>query len=603
VKLRNQLFLSISALITLALLGVMLGMLSVLLLANSQTESMERNLEMMEAGLGMRQELGAQLVLILRDDLDRAALKDSSQRFRQWLTRAGESALNGNDRQSLQEIERAYERFEAQLENPLEVRRQLLDDDSFVLLLQAVRDRLTATQERYVEAVEQTQENSRRHAWMISGLLGLVCLALLLIGVITAHGIAKRFGRPIEALTAAAEQIGRGDFQITLPLSQEVELASLTRRFGQMAEALRQYRASNVAALIAGQRRLQAVLDSLDDGVLILDREGCLEHGNPVAQNQLGWEELPLKQPLHRLLPQPTLQAQLEQALAGQHPSRHGEDLQIDDNGEERLFSYSLTPVSDDDGVIIAAVMLLRDVTRLRAFERVRSEFVLRASHELRTPVTGMHMAFELLREELQFPPDSREADLLQTVGGEMHRLLRLIDDLLNFSRYQSGLQKLDLQPCDPAELLEQAARRFAHKAEEQQVALRVELHQELPSLQLDRMQLERVLDNLIGNALRHSHPGGHIVLQARCQSERLFISVEDDGEGIPHGQQARIFEPFVQVGRRKGGAGLGLALCQEIIHLHGGRIGVKSQPGQGARFYMALPIQRHSGGHAVAYE
>ena len=98
-------------------------------------------------------------------------------------------------------------------------------------------------------------------------------------------------------------------------------------------------------------------------------------------------------------------------------------------------------------------------------------------------------------------------------------------------------------------------------------------------------------MDNLVSNALRHCHPGGHIVLQARRQGDRLVISVEDDGEGIPHGQQARIFEPFVQVGRRKGGAGLGLALCQEIVLLHGGRMGVKSQPGQGARFYMALPF------------
>ncbi|WJN59495.1 MULTISPECIES: ATP-binding protein [unclassified Pseudomonas] len=585
-KLRNQLFLSISALITLALLGLLLGMLSVLMLARAQSESMDRNLQMLEAGLVLRQELGAQLVLILRDKLDRQALEDSSRRFRQALTNAGESALDDADRQALQEIERTYANFEKRLHDPQEVRNRLFADDSFLLVLEAVRSRLMATQARYVEAVELTQEESRQHAWMITALLGLIGVALLLIGFITAHSIARRFGRPIEALTEAADQIGLGNFQVTLPITREVELASLTRRFGFMAEALSQFRASNVAALLAGQRRLQAVLDGIDDGLLILDREGHLEHGNPVAQNQLGWEELPLGQHLSQLLPQPALQAQLEQALEGHHPSRHGEDLQIG----ERLFSYSLTPVSDDSGAIIAAVMVLHDVTRLRAFERVRSEFVLRASHELRTPVTGMHMAFELLRERLHFQPDSREEDLLHTVGEEMHRLLRLIDDLLNFSRYQSGLQKLELQPCNPAELLEKAARRFAHKAEEQQVELRVEPAEDLPQLQLDCMQLDRVLDNLIGNALRHCHPGGLIVLQARCQGDRLFISVEDDGEGIPQSQQARIFEPFVQVGRRKGGAGLGLALCQEIVQLHGGRIGVKSQPGQGARFYMALP-------------
>ena len=112
-----------------------------------------------------------------------------------------------------------------------------------------------------------------------------------------------------------------------------------------------------------------------------------------------------------------------------------------------------------------------------------------------------------------------------------------------------------------------------------------------MPRLQADQAQLDRVLDNLIDNALRHTSPGGQIRLQARRHGERVIISVEDNGEGIAYGQQGRIFEPFVQVGRKKGGAGLGLALCKEIVQLHGGRMGVYSRPGQGTQFYMALAV------------
>lgn len=236
-------------------------------------------------------------------------------------------------------------------------------------------------------------------------------------------------------------------------------------------------------------------------------------------------------------------------------------------------------------------MLVVRDVTEQRAFERVRSEFVLRASHELRTPVTGMQMAFSLLRERLDFPVESREADLIQTVDEEMSRLVLLINDLLNFSRYQTGMQKLELASCDLVDLLTQAQQRFTPKGEARRVSLQLELGDELPRLQLDRLQIERVIDNLLENALRHSSEGGQIHLQARRQGDRVLIAVEDNGEGIPFSQQGRIFEPFVQVGRKKGGAGLGLALCKEIIQLHGGRIAVRSQPGQGARFYMLLPV------------
>jgi NtrC-family two-component system sensor histidine kinase KinB len=118
-----------------------------------------------------------------------------------------------------------------------------------------------------------------------------------------------------------------------------------------------------------------------------------------------------------------------------------------------------------------------------------------------------------------------------------------------------------------------------------------LEMQEPLPRLQADKAHLERVLDNLLDNALRHTPQSGLIRLQARRHGERLIISVEDNGEGIAYEQQARIFEPFVQVGRKKGGAGLGLALCKEIVQLHGGRMGVYSRPGQGTQFYMALPL------------
>jgi NtrC-family two-component system sensor histidine kinase KinB len=267
------------------------------------------------------------------------------------------------------------------------------------------------------------------------------------------------------------------------------------------------------------------------------------------------------------------------------------DDLGIEVDGETRLLTYSLTPVIHTQGQILGAVMVLHDVTEQRAFERVRSEFVLRASHELRTPVTGMHMAFGLFRERAHFPPESREADLLDTVNEEMQRLMQLINDLLNFSRYQNGLQKLTLAPCSIEELLEQAQIRFSDGAQDKGVELLIEVQEPLPRLQADQPQLDRVLDNLIDNALRHTASGGLIRLQARRHGDRVIISVEDNGEGIAYGQQGRIFEPFVQVGRKKGGAGLGLALCKEIVQLHGGRMGVYSRPGQGTQFYMTLTV------------
>ena len=589
-RLRSQLFISGGALVTASMIGLLLGMFSVWQLSKTQDETMTRNMDILDASLGLRQEMGTQVILIISDKLDRQALKESDTRFDEWLAKAADGALNANDDQSVITIKQAYSNYQKFLSSPAEVRRHLLKDDNFNLALRDLRDSINAMQMHYVNQVNLGQQDIRERTRLITALLGMIGLAVLLISFVTAHSIARRFGRPIEELATAADQIGRGDFQVSLPITPVSEIASLSQRFGLMAEALDSFRNSDIQALQIEQQRLNAVLDSIDDGLLIFDRQGNVEHFNPVAQRQLGWNESHLGQQPELSLQRSDLPTQLYRVIHGEPLEEALEDLQVDIDGEPRLLAYSLAAVSHDGERPLGAVMVLRDVTEQRAFERVRSEFVLRASHELRTPVTGMLMAFSLLQERVSYPAETREADLLSTVDEEMQRLLRLINDLLNFSRYQNGLQTLECVECSIEPLLRLAQQRFSAQADELQVTLHCDVEENLPLLQIDPGQIERVLDNLIGNALRHSHPGGTVHLRASLQGERVELSVTDNGEGIAFRQQARIFEPFVQVSRKKGGAGLGLALCKEIVQLHGGYIGVKSRVGQGTQFYVLLP-------------
>ena len=591
IKLRTRLFLSISALITVALLGLLLGVVSVMQMAKSQEALIRNNFITLDLGLKLRQTLGDQLILMLRNQQDPKALEASAQAYLKLLDEGMQHERNNNLQNGFAQARKDYELFLDAFKQAHAHSLDLSTDKTLADRFNQLRNGLISEHREALDNIYTAQAAARDRAIIIASLLGLVGLAVLIIGFITAHGIARRFGAPIEALAKAADNIGKGNFEVVLPLSSATEMNLLTRRFGIMAEAVRQHQATNIDELLAGQQRLQAVLDSIDDGLLMIDQQGRLEHLNPVAQRQLGWNEAKLGQPLGAAMERPELDQQLLTVLRGGNLDRAPEDLSVDIEGETRLLTYSLTPVSQPKGPILGAVMVLHDVTEQRAFERVRSEFVLRASHELRTPVTGMHMAFGLFLERARFDPQSRETDLLNTVHEEMQRLMQLINDLLNFSRYQNGMQKLTLAPCDLEQMLEQARARFAERAGAKNIELMIDLQSPLPSLNADQAQLERVLDNLLGNALRHTASGGLIRLQARRHGERIIISIEDNGEGIAYGQQGRIFEPFVQVGRKKGGAGLGLALCKEIVQLHGGRIGVYSRPGQGTQFYMALPL------------
>ncbi len=434
-KLRTRLFLSISALMTVALLGLLLGLVSVMQMAKSQESLIRDNFITLDLGLKLRQSLGDQLVIMLSDSEkpDQGALQASREHYRHLLQEGIEHEQNNHLQGGFAQAQIDYESFLQAFDS----RGGQISNSELANSLNTLRYGLLTAHKRALEEISSAESSARNRAMLICGLLGLVALAVLIIGFITAHGIAQRFGAPIEALAKAA---GQGNFEVTLPISSAAEMNQLTRRFGIMAEALRQHQATNVDELLAGQQL------------------GHLEHLNPVAQRQLGWDAEQLGQGLGDALGRPELDEQLSLILRGGSLERAPED-------ESRLLTYSLTPVSHPQGHILGAVMVLHDVTEQRAFERVRSEFVLRASHELRTPVTGMHMAFGLLQERVHFDAESREADLLNTVKEEMQRLMQLINDLLNFSRYQNGLQKLTLAPCDIGQLLEQARERFAEQA------------------------------------------------------------------------------------------------------------------------------------------
>ena|SRR5450432_763495 len=167
--------------------------------------------------------------------------------------------------------------------------------------------------------------------------------------------------------------------------------------------------------------------------------------------------------------------------------------------------------------------------------------------------------------------------------------MVALLADLLDLSRLRAGEQKLERAPTEIDELMTQTRQRFALAAANAGIALDLELEAGLPRLSLCRSAFDRVLDNLISNALRHTPEGGSIMLSAHRAAQRVAIAVADTGPGIAYAQQALIFQPFVQIGSKVGGAGLGLAICKEIVQQHGGEIRVSSLPRRGTTFTILL--------------
>lgn len=426
-------------------------------------------------------------------------------------------------------------------------------------------------------------------AWetLAAAMLSLIALGG---GIWLVRSLARDISGPFEQLTRAARAIAAGHFDVRVPALRIPEARTLAGSFNEMAAALEIYNSTSIDRLLAEQRRSEAVLTSIDDGLIIVDSNACIERMNPVAARQLGVSAAAAEgRTPDAIIGRAVLDAEVLERVNRQYsPLDPDIDLQIGVPPLVRTLSCTLLPFHDLTRP--GLVLVLRDVTADRELERLRNDFVLHASHELRTPVSGLRMALQLLAERCRFAPGSREADLIETVCSETERLSLLVNDLLDLSRLNSAQAPLKRASCMLDELVGDAAARFGPLAAEAQLHLETEIAAKLPSVQLDAAQFSRVLDNLVGNAIRHTPPGGTVRIAVHAADEAIALEVVDSGEGMPARQLRRIFDPFVQLGANSGGAGLGLTLCREIVEQHGGRITVQSRVGEGTAFRVSLP-------------
>ena len=272
-----------------------------------------------------------------------------------------------------------------------------------------------------------------------------------------------------------------------------------------------------------------------------------------------------------------------------------GNIITIGAEESSKHYHFSVTPVVSKGGGMLGVVLLLRDVTRFKELDRLKSEFVMTASHELKTPLQSLGMSIDLLAEEAGGRLDEKQQQLLNAAHDELTRLKSLISDLLDLSRIEAGKVEMEIERTSVTALAQRAAGLLKTQAEQKGIELSVDAPDGLPDVSADATKITWVLTNLVGNALRYARSG--IVVSASRVGRWVHISVADDGEGIPPEYQSRIFEKFVRVKSDEsvGGTGLGLAICREIVRAHKGTIWVDSSPGKGSEFTFTLPIDEET--------
>ena len=446
-------------------------------------------------------------------------------------------------------------------------------------------------------AMEAGSNRAQRVAHTAVWSMLVVGCGAILIGVVFSLVLSTRVTRPVRELVDATNRVASGNYDVVVTGRSSDEFADLADHFNTMVAKLRAFHALRVSEILDEKKKTEAILQTIDDGIFVVDGGRKVVSLNPAAVAALGLSSSPMGQPdVREIVPHEGLRSEIESALespAAAEPDHEDRYVTIQHGDRECHYEYSITPVEASAGNRIGVVVVLRDVTRLRELDRLKSEFVMTASHELRTPLTSIEMSVNLLQERAGDKLDPSEQELLGVAQEEIVRLKHLVGELLDLTKIESGKIEMQVTETAPQLLLESAVEPFRAQAEQRGVELLLDVAEGLPDIQCDPNKITWVITNLVGNALRYTESGGHIWVSAGKAGRWVNLYVRDDGAGIPYDKQAAIFGKFVQVEESgpTGGAGLGLAISKEIVRAHRGHIWVESEPGKGSLFTITLPV------------
>jgi PAS domain S-box-containing protein len=450
---------------------------------------------------------------------------------------------------------------------------------------------LTLNQDAMLRKAAEAATLARR--WFVTTLA--TALALVIGGIGFAVVLSNSILRPVRQLTAATSRVAAGNLDTVVEIHSHDELGVLAARFNEMAERIRQLRQTDLGKVLIAQQTAEAAVDSLYDPVIVTDGQGRVQRINRAAEPLFGLEATVLGRPIEDVTNDPRLSMAVLDVLESQRTVASEESAAVVPlvvDGAERAFRQRATPMRDAENRLVGAVLLLEDITHLREIDRLKSEFIAGASHELRTPLTSLEMGIHLLLEAPAGALSARQLELLTMCREDAMRLDKLVKDLLDLSRIESGKEIPQLVPVSVSDLLTEVLKPLRQQADVKNLTLQIGAAAELPEVMADRDQIERVITNLVINAIRATEPGGAIDVNAAARQGYVAISVRDTGRGIPHDYLGQVFEPFVQVPNAPaGGAGLGLSISRRIVEAHGGQITVRSDLGQGTTFTFTLPM------------
>lgn len=418
----------------------------------------------------------------------------------------------------------------------------------------------------------------------------------LFVSVLTSFLLTRSLVKPLLSITRIASEVdlAKSHFPEPAVIKTNDEIQDLAQTFNFMIDKLKGYADMQVEKLIIEQKKTEAIIFSIEDGIIMTDYQGKIQLINRQAKSifKIPDSTDTLGEPLWKYLPAPELKTVFMDVLT-KTESHKSVEVKLPSEAKDNYYTLASEQVrSPTKAETMGIVTVIHNITLEKELDSMKEEFLHSITHDLRNPLTAIRGFIRLFQSGQTGVLSEIQSRMFDTMDKASLRLLNMVNDILDLARLEAGKLKLNLDTCQIDEIASRVVELFSPQSRTNKIKLSQEvIGGPLPPVVADPNLIERVFTNLVGNATKFTPDGGTITLRLAFSPEMFTCSVIDTGEGIPFNYLDKVFDKFRQVeGRFKGGAGLGLTICKRIVEAHGGRIWVESEEGKGSNFIFTIP-------------
>ncbi|KAF0151006.1 MAG: multi-sensor signal transduction histidine kinase [Ignavibacteria bacterium] len=523
----------------------------------------------------------------------------STREFFYWHLKARDLNLSSEEKKILDEMYSELTSFRREYIDKLDYKIFLrgeapkvkVDLGNLITQLQKIKGKCN----RILELNHYSLENSVQNVKAITQTAAITILFILLGAIFISFVFGTKFSnyivRPITKLRRSVSYIAEGNFSERIELDENSdEINNLADEFNKMSERLERYEQMNLNKILYEKRKSELLIEGINEPILMVDENFKVLLSNR-SFNEVFGEKAVKNLEIKKILRQERTKARNKNQ--NDLPAKKEEFIRIKDSeGNQKYFNVIAASLDIPESETQGTVFVFNDVTKYQELDRMKSEFIAKVSHELKTPLTSMGMALGLFEDGVVGSVNEKQQDLIVSMKEDYDRLNKLVYEILELTKLEANIGKIKFETFEAVKLAEHVNKKFSIQAKEKNIKLEIIDKNSGCKINGNINSMMSAVENLVSNSLRFTPNGGEIKVEFLKKEDDLFIEISDTGIGISPANLKKVFDKFIQIDdSAPGSLGLGLSIAKEIIEIHGGEIKAFSELGKGSIFQIKLPV------------